>query len=329
MSLHIEQVNTPCAQAIARELSQGLLAQQASISPKYLYDELGSRLFEAITELPEYTPFRDERDLFETQLHHLAQALPFGGCLIDLGAGSCRKGSGLIHPLAVTHYLAIDISSAFLRGSLELLARNSPQARITGLGLDFSEGLPAGLLDLYLDPGLARIFLYAGSSIGNFHPPQALGFLRGLVTEQSAHALLIGVDLVRDAAQLQAAYDDALGVTAAFNRNLLLHLNALLQADFQLPDWAHRALFDPHHSRIEMHLVARRPLTVRWGQAARSFAPGETIHTENSYKYTVDGFVALLEAAGFAQIIPQVHPSGRYALFLALTDRNPEKTSVR
>ncbi len=329
MKLRIEQVNTTSEQVIQEELSRGLLSERAFISPKYLYDELGSRLFEAITALPEYTPCRDERAIFDSALAQVLAEVPRDAALIDLGAGSCRKGAMLLAPLAVRHYIAIDISTAFLQGSLELMTRDAPEIQMTGLGLDFSSGLPPGILDAHLEPRMMRVFFFAGSSIGNFHPHEAEEFLRGLVLQHAAAAIIIGVDLVRDIPHLEAAYDDALGVTAAFNRNLLLHLNARLQADFRLADWQHRALFNTDQSRIEMHLVAQEATQVNWGERSRAFERGEFIHTENSYKYTAEEFRRLLQRAGFDSVRETIHPSGRYALLTALTDRNPAKASLR
>lgn len=328
MKPRIEQVNTTSEQAIQRELTLGLLSEQASISPKYLYDDLGSRLFEAITALPEYTPCRDERALFDGTIEDILHGVPRGAALIDLGAGSCRKGAMLLNPLEASHYVAIDISTTFLQGSLEWIARDAPRTQMTGLGLDFSEGLPPGLLDPFINNSGQRIFFYAGSSIGNFHPEEAKGFLSGLAREHAADVLLIGVDLVRDVSELELAYDDPLGVTAAFNRNLLLHLNQRLGTNFNLSDWRHRALFNQDHSRIEMHLVAQSSTEVRWGTHVRRFVQGECIHTENSYKYTPQTFQSLLESSGYARVRATIHPSGRYAIYTAFTERNPAKTSV-
>ncbi len=187
---------------------------------------------------------------------------------------------------------------------------------MVGVGLDFSARLelPAGLLD-----GPALLF-YPGSSIGNFTPAEALRLLREARAASRGGALLIGVDLVKDLGVLEAAYDDALGVTAAFNLNLLRHLNRLLGADFALSDWRHRAFFDATASRIEMHLEARRALSVRWAQAGggqRRFEAGERIHTENSYKWRADDFAALLRDAGFARVQRWTDAREWFAVMLA------------
>lgn len=286
--------------AVRAELGAGLLAPQAFTSPKYLYDALGSCLFQAICELPEYYPTRTEAAIFAQYLDDMAAAAGLGATLIDLGAGNCAKAARLFPAFEPRQYVPVDISVDFLRDAVTLLRQRFPDVQMTGVGLDFSSSL--ALPDAV---GRAkRLFFYPGSSIGNFTPDEAVGFLRRL--HQACHTgpdaqggLLIGVDLVKDKGVLDAAYDDALGVTASFNLNLLLHLNRLIGADFDVADWRHRGFFNAGLSRIEMHLEARRDLTVTWQGGARRFVEGERIHTENSYKYTKQGFLALLEQAGF------------------------------
>jgi dimethylhistidine N-methyltransferase len=284
--------------AIQAELRAGLLRPQAETSPKYLYDALGSKLFEAICELPEYYPTRTEAAIVDAHLNDIARSVGRGATLIDLGAGNCAKAARLFPELRPAQYVAVDISADFLRDAVGQLRQRFPQVAMLELGLDFSAALelPASVRRD------KRLFFYPGSSIGNFTPDEALGFLRRLRAESlDGGGLLIGVDLVKDKPVLDAAYDDALGVTASFNLNLLLHLNRLIGADFNLREWQHRAYFNVQQSRIEMHLVARRDITVGWNGGYRRFAEGETIHTENSYKYTQQGFLALLAEAGFAR----------------------------
>jgi dimethylhistidine N-methyltransferase len=278
---------------IRDELIAGLTAPRATTSPKYLYDALGSKLFEAICELPEYYPTRTEAAIFERHGAEIASSVGAGATLIDLGAGNCAKAARLFPSLAPSQYVPIDISADFLKAAVAQLERQFPDIRMLALGMDFSStlDLPPAVSDA------RRLFFYPGSSIGNFHPDEALAFLRRL--RQADGDLLIGVDLVKDRAVLDAAYDDALGVTASFNLNLLHHLNRLLGADFNLREWKHRGFFNPELSRIEMHLEARRDLTVRWNGGVRRFGEGERIHTENSYKYTPDSFAGLLQEAGF------------------------------
>lgn len=305
--------------AVRQELLQGLTQTSAVISPKFLYDALGSRLFEAITELPEYYPTRTEAAIFSQHLSAMAQVLPRQASLIDLGAGNCEKAARLFNALSPRRYVAVDISVEFLRHALLNLQQRHPSLPMVGVGLDFS-----ATLDLPPQAGQAsegaRLMFYPGSSIGNFSPAGALAFLRQVQAAcgPNPHSgLLIGVDLVKDTATLEAAYDDALGVTAAFNRNLLRHVNQVAQTDFAVADWAHVALYDSARSRIEMHLQAQRALTVRWPGGARAFAQGERIHTENSYKWTLAGFADLLSEAGFAPTQHWCDQAQGFAVFWA------------
>jgi dimethylhistidine N-methyltransferase len=282
--------------AIAAELSAGLLAPQAFTSPKYLYDALGSILFEAICALPEYYPTRTEATILETHLAEIGRATGVGSTLIDLGAGNCAKAARLFSQLQPLQYVPIDISAEYLRDAVGRLQQRFPHIEMTGLGLDFSATLA---LPATVRPD-KRLFFYPGSSIGNFSPEEAVALLRRLRAAcKMDGGLLIGIDLIKDKAVLDAAYDDALGVTAAFNLNLLRHLNMLLGADFHVSDWRHRGAFNVTESRIEMHLEARTAVTVRWPDGERRFARGERIHTENSYKYTIPGFLDVLRHAGF------------------------------
>jgi dimethylhistidine N-methyltransferase len=286
---------------VRAELSAGLLELHAIISPKYLYDELGSRLFAAICELPEYYPTRTEASIFQAYRSEIARSVGPGATLIDLGAGNCAKAASLFPALRPAQYVPVDISVEFLRDAVEQLRRRYPQVDMVGVGLDFSEAL-----DL---PSVVkrdkRLFFYPGSSIGNFTPDKAAVFLQRLHSACQTGpdgGLLIGIDLVKDRSILEAAYDDALGVTAGFNLNLLLHLNRLLHANFHVPDWRHRSFYNSEHSRVEMHLEARSNLDVRWQRGHRRFEKGESIHTENSYKYTQSGCIDLLRRAGFETV---------------------------
>jgi len=302
---------------LKQALLEHLLRPQAAVSPKYLYDALGSRLFEAITELPEYSPTREEREILISQLPLIAAQLPAAAALIDLGAGSCRKAASLIPVLNPAHYLAVDIAEDFLHESLATLGREFPRLPMSALATDFSGGLPAGSVSNLLPQGVPRTFFYPGSSIGNFHPSDATRFLSGLRVDHQADSLLIGVDLIKDVARLEAAYDDSLGVTAAFNKNILLHLNRLLRTDFQLRDWSHKAFFNAEKSRIEMHLRVQERVTVRWPGGERVFESGETIHTENSYKYSVKSFRTLLTDAGYVVSGVFQGPDQGFAVFTA------------
>jgi dimethylhistidine N-methyltransferase len=300
--------------AVLAELDAGLRAEFACISPKFLYDALGSRLFEAICDLPEYYPTRTEASIFAHHGAEMARSIGPGCTLIDLGAGNCAKAASLFPLLHPAQYVAIDISADFLRGSIERLQQRFPHIEMTGLGLDFSSSLAL--------PGIVRqekrLFFYPGSSIGNFTPVQAAAFLRRVRAEcENDGGLLIGIDLVKDAATLDAAYDDALGVTAAFNLNLLRHVNHLAGADFNVRQWRHRGFYNGAESRIEMHLEAREALTVQWHGGARTFAAGERIHTENSYKYRQSAALGLLEQSGFQSVKVWTDPDGWFAVIYA------------
>ena len=286
------------------DLTHSLLAANASIAPKYFYNRLGSKLFEAITLLDEYYPTRTEAAIFEANYSDIARAIAQAGisnaCLIDLGAGNCAKSAALIPHLKPKQYVPVDISADFLRESASAIQASYPELDIVGVGMDFSSTL---VLPSVVQAN-NRVFFYPGSSLGNFSPDEALRFLQQIAdpAQGNASGLLLGIDLVKDAAVLQAAYDDAPGVTAAFNKNVLLNINDLLGADFDLRQWRHAALFNVQESRIEMHLEAMTNATVRWPGHERSFAVGERIHTENSCKYTLTSMTALLKQAGFGRV---------------------------
>ena len=299
---------------VLAELSAGLLAPQASTSPKYLYDLVGSTLFEAICTLPEYYPTRTEASIFDLHMADMAQAIGPGATLIDLGAGNCAKAGRLFPFLHPAQYVPVDISADHLRDAVQRLQQRFPHIEMTALGMDFSSGLT--LPDVVRAD--KRLFFYPGSSIGNFDPVQARHFLRQLRANCGSDGrIMIGVDLIKSAAVLDAAYDDALGVTAAFNLNLLRHLNTLLGSNFDVRDWQHIGCFNARESRIEMHLQARQALTVTWSGGQRKFAQGERIHTENSYKYTVPTFLHMLEEVGFGRAKYWCDPANWFAVILA------------
>jgi dimethylhistidine N-methyltransferase len=300
--------------ALRQELALGLMGEPASVSPKFLYDALGSRLFDAITELPEYYPTRTERAIFDAHAPAIGALTGRGRTLVDLGAGNCEKAARLFDVLAPMRYVAVDISVDYLRQALASLQRQHPGIEMLGVGADFSSSLT-------LPPEAGRgerLLFYPGSSIGNFTPQDARRFLqqaRGV--GGAGGALLIGVDLVKPKPVLELAYDDSLQVTAAFNLNLLRRLNVLLGCDARIEDFEHVALFNEADSRIEMHLQARRALTLHWPGGQRALAAGERIHTENSYKYSVQGFERLLREAGFARTAHWTDEQGWFAVFLA------------
>ncbi|OIQ94188.1 histidine-specific methyltransferase EgtD [mine drainage metagenome] len=280
----------------AKEIVAGLLRPAAAISPKYFYDVRGSELFEAITELPEYYPTRTEREIMATHADAIAARIGAGGTVIELGAGNCEKARDLCRLLRPARFVAVDISAEFLQEAVAGLRTTFPGLDARAVAADLTAGivLPADL------PRERRLVFYPGSSIGNFDPSQAFDLLariRQLLDEDGA--LLIGVDLEKDVAVLETAYDDAVGVTAAFNLNVLNHVNRLLGSDFDSGQWRHRAFYNAEESRIEMHLEAAVEVRVAWPGGDRVFARGERIHTENSYKYRTGTFIELLSRAGF------------------------------
>ena len=302
---------TPAVQA---ELIAGLSAPGAQISPKFLYDALGCKLFEAICELPEYYPTRTEAAIVARYGAELARVAGSGSTLIDLGAGNCAKAAALFPLLHPAQYVAVDISADFVRGAVERLQQRFPHIEMSALGLDFSSRLE--LPDTVRQE--KRLFFYPGSSIGNFSPDEARAFLRRVRAQcDSEGGLLIGIDLVKDHTVLDAAYDDALGVTAAFNLNLLRHVNGLIGADFDVRQWRHRGFFNAAESRIEMHLEAVEELTVFWQGGERRFSKGERIHTENSYKYRQSAAVGLLEQSGFKAVNVWTDPNEWFAFIYA------------
>ncbi len=299
---------------IDEEIIAGLCAAQAEISPKYFYDVNGSALFERITRLPEYYPTRTEMAIMAEHAADIAGRIGDGATLIELGAGNCEKARALCALIEPKCFVAVDIASEFVRDAANGLRCTYPALDIRVVGADLNDEiqLPDDV------PSRQRLVFYPGSSIGNFDPAPALRLLqriRGLLGEGGA--LLIGVDLVKDEAVLEAAYNDAAGVTAAFNLNALSHVNQLIGSDFDLREWRHRAFFNRAQSRIEMHLEAAVDTRVGWIGGKRHFRRGEAIHTENSYKYASADFAAMLVQAGFTQQFCWTDARQWFAVFLA------------
>ncbi len=300
---------TPTIRALARNLTPsddedfgtalavGLRATPRRISPKFFYDAPGARLFDQICELPEYYPTRTEFALLERYAQEMARAIGPRADLIEFGAGSMSKIRILLRALRdPVRYLAVDISAEHLHHHAVLLQREFPALEITPLAADFTRRLAlpaAGTMPR------SKVGFFPGSSIGNFAPAEACNFLRAAARTLRGGGLLIGVDLIKAPAVLHAAYNDAQGVTAAFNKNLLVRANRELAANFNLDAFAHYAFYNPHEARIEMHLISAREQQVRLGNDCFEFAAGETLHTENSYKYSVQSFQALARQAGF------------------------------
>lgn len=288
----------PAAGSFRQDVLEGLTRERKSLVPKYFYDDVGSALFEAICALPEYYPTRTELGLMEAHAPAMAACMGAQCALVEFGSGASRKSRLLIAASRPSVYVPIDISREMLRTASDTLHRGFPDLPILALCADYSGDFDLPSLERF---GARRTVMYfPGSTVGNFDPPDAVAFMRRLVQSTGpGGGLLIGVDLRKDKATLEAAYDDPQGVTAAFNLNLLARINRELDADFDLRAFRHRAHYDEALGRIEMHLESLRDQTVRIGTSAVTFRRGETIHTENSYKYSVSGFQSLAASAGF------------------------------
>ena len=278
------------------DVLQGLSHRPASIPPKYFYDIKGSKLFDQITRLPEYYPTRTETAILMQNAADIAAHVGTGNLLVEPGGGSCEKVHILLEGLQPCAYVPMDISRDHLQLAAEELAIAYPWLEIHAACTDFTRhmSLPTAL------PAGKHVAFFPGSSIGNFRPEDAVVFLQSIAELVGPGGfLLIGVDLKKDKSVLQAAYDDRQGVTARFNLNLLERINRELGADFHLDNWAHQALYNEELGRIEMHLIATTEQSVQIHGQNFQFEQGETIHTENSYKYSSDEFVQLAARAGF------------------------------
>jgi dimethylhistidine N-methyltransferase len=292
----------------------GLARPQKSLPPKYFYDAEGSRLFEAICELPEYYPTRTETALLRAHAAEIAAVIPDGAALVEFGSGASVKTRVLLDAAPqVSAYVPIDISPAALKAAADALGRDYPRLAIAPLAEDFTRALqlPAEVA------GKPVVGFFPGSTIGNFTPAEAEAFLVGARRLLGpGAAFLVGLDLVKPEGTLVAAYDDRLGVTAAFNKNLLARMNRELGADFDLEAFDHKAVWHAAESRIEMHLVSLKDQEVHVAGGSFAFAAGETLHTENSYKFTVDGFGRLAARTGWRLEREWVSPTPAFAMVL-------------
>ncbi len=303
---------------LIQELESSLTAETPAISPKFFYDEVGSRLFEVITLLNEYYPTRTEKWIMDVHQSEIANIIGDCDVLIDLGAGNCAKASRLFKTIHPKQYRALDISKEYLEFAVSDLQKQFPQIQMSAHAVDLS--LPMSFPDIQ---DSQKIFFYPGSSIGNFDPEKADQFFMNIAHECHGNGgLLIGVDLVKNLKILELAYNDPLGVTAGFNLNTLLNVNSIMGSDFNLADWEHYAFFNVSDSRIEMHLRALRDTTVRLPlQESQdhviNFKAGDLIHTENSYKYTQEHFVKKLKRAGFSEVYCWTDPKDYFLVCFA------------
>jgi dimethylhistidine N-methyltransferase len=278
----------------------GLGRARKTLPCKFFYDEAGSALFDAICDTPEYYPTRTELGILTAAAGDIADLAGRGGVLVEYGSGSSRKTRLLLDALVPAVYMPIDISREHMLGACHTLAQDYPALNLMAVCADYTRPLR---LPAVARGGQRRLAFFPGSSIGNFAPLEALRFLKNVAQQLATDdGFLIGVDLKKDPAILNAAYNDAAGVTAAFNLNLLARCNRELGADFDLDAFAHRAFYNEAAGRIEMHIRSKRAQTVDLGGRQFAFAAGETIHTENSYKYASDEFRLLATQAG---VLPQ------------------------
>ena len=295
-----------------KDVLAGLARPQKSLPPKYFYDAAGSRLFEKICRLREYYPTRTELAITKGHLADIARFTGKGSALLEYGSGESLKTRLLIRALRPSVYMPVDISAPALRAAAKRLVRDFPRLGIVAITADFSQPLA---MPPYRGSA-RRVVYFPGSTIGNLTHEEAHAFLkmtRGQVGPRGA--MLVGVDLKKDANVLHAAYNDAEGVTAAFNLNLLARINRELGGDFELRRFAHYAFYNPLAGRIEMHLVARDAHVINIGNYRFSFERGESIHTENSYKYSVPEFQRLALSAGFETAKCWTDPRGWFGVF--------------
>jgi dimethylhistidine N-methyltransferase len=286
----------PTDDSVRDEVVAGLSAAGKYIAPKFFYDEQGSGLFEAITALPEYYLTRTEMALFDRHQEQIARAMGSAGCLVEYGSGSSAKIRKLLENVRPSVYVPVDISRDHLQESAIQLHDDFPWLQIYPTCADFTQAfeLPEPVEDL------SKVGFFPGSSIGNFGPQAAVGFLVNVTRTLGADGqLLVGVDTKKSTETLEAAYNDSQGITARFNENLLRHLNATLQADFVVEQFTHRARYNEQEGCIQMFLESDVDQTASIGSARFHFAEGETVHTENSYKYYPEEFAALAVDGGF------------------------------
>lgn len=311
-------MNTPSAprDAFLADVIAGLSTRPRGLSPKYFYDAKGSALFERICALPEYYPTRTEIGILGHAAPRIAARVGFRPLIIEFGSGASVKVRLLLDAFAApAGYVAVEISRAALDAATARLRADYPRLPIHAIHADYTRpfALPAGLREA----AGAVMGFFPGSTIGNFAPEAAAAFLDAARQDVGPGGwMVLGADLVKDPRVLEAAYDDPAGVTAAFNKNVLARINRELGGDFDLDRFRHRAFFNADESRIEMHLESMTAQTVSVGGERFGFTAGETIHTENSHKFTTDGVRALADRAGFELVEIFTDARGWFGVFL-------------
>ena len=305
------------ADPVMAEIVAGLSSRQKTLPAKLFYDEAGCALFNRITQLAEYYVTRAEMALLDRHASEIAGHAPDGAALVEYGASDEAKGARLLDAgtARFSAYVPIDIASAALRDIAGRMQASHPGLAVIPIAADFLQplALPAAV------GSRPATGFFPGSTIGNFRPPMVVRFLRHVRTTLSATdapVFVIGTDLRKDPSRLIPAYDDPGGVTAAFNRNILRHVNRLAAADFDPDAFAHRAIWNAHEGRIEMHLQSRTAQTVRLAGDTIRFAAGESIHTEDSYKHTRESFLALAGEAGWRSGGFWTDPDGLFGMHL-------------
>ncbi len=300
--------------AFRADVLDGLERRPRAIPARWFYDRRGSELFEAITDLPEYYPTRTERSILETACPEVAQIAGAGRAVVEFGSGSSTKTPILLKAVAPSVYVPIDISGDFLRESSRVLADQFPELLVLPFEADFMRplALPKTIADT------PKLGFFPGSTIGNMIPLMAVDLLKAMRASLGIGAmLLIGMDRIKDPAVLVPAYDDAQGVTAAFNMNLLERINRELDADVPVEAFRHKAVWNDDRARIEMHLEAQRDAAFTIEGRPFDIAAGETIHTENSHKYGSRDARILLRSGGWTPIREWTDPAGLFSLYLA------------
>jgi dimethylhistidine N-methyltransferase len=282
--------------AFPRDVVDGLSQHQKRLSPKYLYDARGSELFEAITRLPEYYPTRTELGILRERAGEISAIIPDGAALVEFGAGAATKVRLLLNRCTIGAYVPVDISGDFMTAQADALRRDFPRLDVYPIAADFTA--PFALPDSVA--AMPKVGFFPGSTLGNFEPHEARAFLRLArdVLGQGAQ-IVIGVDLEKSEPMLCQAYNDAAGITARFNLNLLDRINRELGGNFNTSQFRHQAIYDSGRHRIEMHLISTRAQKVRILDRNFSFRRGESIHTENSYKYSLERFTGLAQGSGW------------------------------
>jgi dimethylhistidine N-methyltransferase len=299
------------ASVFARDVIDDLSQHPKRLSPKYFYDATGSELFEQITLLPEYYPTRTELTILRDRSRAISAIIPKGAALVEFGAGATTKVRLLLNECALGAYVPVDISGDFLKAQADALRVDFPGLKVHPVTADFTAPFERpGAVD-----AMPKVGFFPGSTLGNFEPHEACAFLRSArgILGKGAR-MVIGVDLEKDERVLYDAYNDSAGVTARFNLNVLHRINRELGGDFDIGAFVHRAVYNRDRHRIEMHLISKKALTARVLGKKFSFRPGESIHTENSYKYSVERFAALAKGSGWTPLESWTDAAGMFSV---------------